>query len=116
MGHVNHAVYFTYFEQCRFAWWRHLGSASGMPGATTVIVHADCDYRAPAHVHDELEIQLSVGKVGRTSVTLMYDVLNVGNGEPLASGRTVNVAIDPSSQRPIAVPDSTRRLLERPFD
>jgi len=22
MGHVNHAVYFTYFEQCRLTFWR----------------------------------------------------------------------------------------------
>src|SRR4051812_47872320 len=101
MGHVNHAVYFTYFEQCRFAWWRHLGSATGMPGATTVIVHADCDYRAPAHVHDELEIALQVGSIGRTSVTLIYAVVNIASGHRLAEGKTVNVTIDPSSQRPM---------------
>jgi len=24
MGHVNHAVYLTYFEQCRLTFWREL--------------------------------------------------------------------------------------------
>ena len=33
MGHVNHAVYFTYMEQCRFALWRQLGGGMGLPGA-----------------------------------------------------------------------------------
>ena len=43
MGHVNHAVYFTYFEQARLMRWRHLGGGTGLPGASTVIVHAECD-------------------------------------------------------------------------
>jgi YbgC/YbaW family acyl-CoA thioester hydrolase len=88
MGHANHAIYFTYFEQCRLTWWRHLGSTSGLPGAATVIVHAACDYRAPAHVHDELEVRLTLGAIGRTSVTLMYEIVNVATGLRLAEGQT----------------------------
>jgi acyl-CoA thioester hydrolase len=113
MGHVNHAVYFTYFEQCRFSWWRQLGSATGMPGATTVIVHAECDYRAPAHVHDELEIRLTLGAVGRSSVTLVYEIINVVTSRRLAEGRTVNVTVDATTGEPIPVPEATRALLER---
>src|SRR5438094_48480 len=35
MGHVNHAVYLTYLEQCRFAYWRHLTGAQAAMGRTT---------------------------------------------------------------------------------
>ena len=111
MGHVNHAVFFTYFEQCRFTWWRHLGSPTGMPGAATVIVHAECDYRAPAHVHDELEVRLRLEKIGRTSVTLGYEVVNRETGVTLVEGRTVNVTVDRQTRRPIPVPEDTRTLL-----
>jgi acyl-CoA thioester hydrolase len=111
MGHVNHAVYFTYFEQCRLTWWRHLGGEVGMPGAATVIVHAACDYRAPAYAHEELEVRLRLGAVGRTSVTLRYEIVNAVSGQHLAEGRTVNVTLDRATRAPIPVPEATRVLL-----
>jgi len=113
MGHANHAAYFTYFEQCRLTWWRHLGSTSGLPGANTVIVHAEFDYRAPALAHDRLEVRLNLGGVGRSTVTLTYEVVNAATGVRLAEGRTVNVTLDPATRQVIPVPETTRKLLER---
>jgi acyl-CoA thioester hydrolase len=112
MGHANHAAYFTYFEQCRLTWWRHLGSTTGLPGASTAIVHAECDYRAQAFAHDELEVRLTLGGIGRTSITLNYEIVSAANGARLAEGRTVNVTLDPSTKQPIPVPEATRALLE----
>lgn len=112
-GHANHAVYFTYFEQCRLTWWRHLGSTSGLPGAATVIVHAECDYRASAVVHDQLEVRLHLERIGRSSVTLVYEIVNVATGVALAHGRTVNVTLDPATRDLMPVPDATRALLQR---
>ena len=67
MGHVNHAVYFTYLEQCRLTFWREL---TGWPSPHTrvILARAECDYRAPAHFGDELEVRLSVGEIGRSSL------------------------------------------------
>lgn len=113
MGHANHAAYFTYFEQCRLMWWRHLGSTSGPPGASAVIVHAECDYRAPALAHDQLEVRLNLGGIGRSSVTLTYEIVNVTTGARLAEGRTVSVTLDADTRQQIPVPEMTRRVLER---
>jgi acyl-CoA thioester hydrolase len=57
MGHVNHAVYFTYLEQCRLTFWRE---ATGTPSPHTrvIVARAECDYRAPAYFGDELEVRL----------------------------------------------------------
>jgi acyl-CoA thioester hydrolase len=111
MGHVNHAVYLTYFEQCRFAWWRHLGGTMGFPGASTLIVHAECDYRAPSFLNDELEIRLQLASVGRSSVTLVYEIVNVATGQRIAEGKTVNVTVDPATHATIPVPEISRTLL-----
>jgi acyl-CoA thioester hydrolase len=113
MGHANHAAYFTYFEQCRLMWWRHLGSVSGPPGASAVIVHAECDYRAPALPHDQLEVRLNLGGIGRSSVTLTYEIVNATTGVKLAEGRTVSVTLDPATRQQIPVPELTRQVLER---
>ncbi len=110
-GHVNNAVYFTYFEQTRLAWWRSLGGTTGFPGAGTVIVHAECDYRAPAFVHDELDVHLTLLNIGRSSVAIAYEIVNAGTGQRIAEGRTVNVTVTPDGRSTIPVPDAARALL-----
>ena len=52
MGHVNHAVYFTYLEQCRLTFWRQL-TGDGSPHTRVIVARAECDYRAPALFGDD---------------------------------------------------------------
>lgn len=84
-----------------------------MPGAGAIIVHASCNYRAPSHVADELEVRLAVTALGNSSVTLDYEVVNVASGQQVADGRTVNVAYDYTAGRTIPLPPDTRALLSR---
>ena len=81
MGHVNHAVYFTYLEQCRLTFWRELTGAPS-PHTRVIIARAECDYRAPAHFGDELEVRLKVGEIGRSSFALEYEIVHVGERPP----------------------------------
>lgn len=112
LGHVNHAVYLTYFEQARSAWWRSLGGGTAsMPGAGAIIVHASCNYRAPAFPADELDISIAVAALGTSSVTLDYAIVNVATGQHLADGRTVNVAYDYTANHTIPLPPGTRAAL-----
>jgi acyl-CoA thioester hydrolase len=113
MGHVNHAVYFTYMEQCRFALWRHLGGGSGLPGAGTIIVRAECDYRAPALAHDELAIRIRLGDMGRSSFSFLYEIDNAATGRRIADGKTINVTFDYAVGLTIPIPATTRALLEQ---
>jgi acyl-CoA thioester hydrolase len=112
MGHVNHAVYFTYFEQCRLTCWRELTGAPS-PHTRVIIARAECDYRAPAHFGDELEIRMRVGDVGRSSFGLLYEIVNVADGRTLADGKTVMVSYDYAAAKPLPLADETRALLER---
>lgn len=112
MGHVNHAVYFTYLEQCRFALWRHLYGTSGVPGAGTIMAHAECDYRAPAFVNDALDVRVKVTDVGRSSFVLVYEIVNAITGQRLADGKTVIVTYDYKGSRSMPIPAEARTLLE----
>jgi acyl-CoA thioester hydrolase len=112
MGHVNHAVYFTYFEQCRLHLWRELTGAAH-PHTRVVIARAECDYRAPAHFGDDLDVSVRIGSVGRTSFVLEYQIARSGTDSlVIAIGKTVMVAYDRDAARSIALPDATRTLLE----
>jgi acyl-CoA thioester hydrolase len=111
MGHVNHAVYFTYLEQCRLTFWRELTGAP-TPQTRIIIARAECDYRAPAHFGDELEVRLRVGEVGRSSFALEYEIAHAGSDRLIASGRTVQVSYDYDANKSMLLPDATRSLLE----
>ena len=111
MGHVNHAVYFTYLEQCRLTFWREL-TGSSSPHTRVILARAECDYRAPAHFGDELEVRLNVGEIGRSSFALVYEIASTADGRTIAMGKTVMVSYDYEAARAVLLPPETRALLE----
>jgi len=112
MGHVNHAVYLTYFEQARLTFWRErTGTAS--PHTRVIIARAECDYRAPAHFGDELEVRVGIGAIGRSSFTLIYEIAHAVSGQLIATGKTVMVSYDYDNGASIPLPDATRELLQK---
>jgi acyl-CoA thioester hydrolase len=112
MGHVNHAVYFTYLEQCRLTFWRELtGTAS--PHTRVIIARAECDYRSPAHFGDELDVRLNVAAIGRSSFTLVYEIARALDERLVACGKTVMVGYDYAASKTVELPAATRELLER---
>ena len=112
MGHVNHAVYFTYFEQCRLTFWREQ-TGSPSPHARVIIARAECDYRAPAHFGDELEIRLRLGPIGRSSFTLTYEIVQAASDALVAVGRTAMVSYDYAAGKSVPLPDAARDLLTK---
>jgi acyl-CoA thioester hydrolase len=112
MGHVNHAVYFTYLEQCRLTFWREL-TGTPSPHTRAIIARAECDYRAPAHFGDELEVRVNIGEIGRSSFTLVYEIVQAGSDRLVASGKTVMVSYDYAAGASVPLRAATRRLLEK---
>ena len=110
MGHVNHAVYFTYFEQCRLTCWREL-TGTPHPHSRVIIAHAACDYRSQAVFGDELEVRMAVDAIGRSSFTLRYEIRVAKDERLIAEGTTVLVGFDYESGKSIALPAATMALL-----
>lgn len=74
------------------------------------LVHAEADYRRPLHHADKLCLQLRLKRLGQTSFTLGYRALGEDQTEH-ASLETAHVAVDRTTQRPLALPDSLREAL-----
>jgi len=77
-----------------------------------IIARAECDYRAPAHFGDELEVRVTIEAIGRSSFTLVYEIVKVGGGQLIAGGKTVMVSYDYAVGRSVPLPAETRALLE----
>jgi acyl-CoA thioester hydrolase len=111
LGHVNNAVYLTYLEQARFAFWQRLTGVSGIP-RSFILARVECDYRVQATAGDRLVVRLRVTAVGKSSFTFEYEIVNGRTREVVATARTVQVMYDYTEGRSIPVPDDIRARLE----
>ena len=113
LGHVNNAVYLSYFEAARAGYYEQVsGHAFGTgPDAdryTFVIAEAHITYRQPALFGEPLWCSCRVGWVGRSSFSLEYRVevgdSPVGRARTVADGWTVQVFYDLKSGRVMRMP------------
>lgn len=111
LGHVNNAVYVTYLEQARFAFWQRLTGIRGIP-RSFILARVECDYRLQATAGDRLVVRLRVTAVGKSSFTLEYEIVNGRTREVVATARTVQVMYDYDARRSMPIPDDIRARLE----
>jgi len=101
-GHVNNAVFLTFFEQARIDCYLRLLGRSGPfeagAGLNFVVARAEIDYLSPVRSGDVVRISVRPARVGRSSFDLSYAAHRIG-GEPVARGRTVQVAYDHETGR-----------------
>jgi acyl-CoA thioester hydrolase len=107
MGHVNNAVYLTYLEIARFAYWKaaEIGRLEG--DISYIIARVEIDFRASAETGDVIDVALAVRAIGRTSFTMEYEIRD-GEGRLLVTARSVQVAYDYAAKRSVPVPDAIR--------
>lgn len=65
-----------------------------------VIVHAECDYKAPIHVGDKLTVEVFAEKIGTTSLIMGYRFTNQ-HGVLVGIGKTVHVFIDTKTSQKV---------------
>ena len=105
-GHVNHAVFFQYFEHARF---RALTEARldrrelARRGWGLVVVRAEADFRRQAIQGDELIVTTQATRLRTRSITLAHELRRAKDGELLATGGVVTVCLG-SQGRAMRVP------------
>lgn len=104
-GHVNHARYLAYIEECRLALRRHLNQALALPaslgwaiGAISIRYHRSVLYPATVRV------ETRPIHVGTTSFTLGYGLFDGEHCAVTASSRSV--CLEQSNGRPVPLPDA----------
>jgi len=113
MGHVNNAVYFTYFENARIGYWKALGLSRPRGEVAYVLAHAECDYRSPATLEDDLVCHTRVASFGRSSFAFEYLLRDGQSGRTVAEGRTVQVVYDYAAKAVRPLDDGLKEAVER---
>jgi acyl-CoA thioester hydrolase len=110
-GHVNNAVFATFFETGRVAFLYDPANPVLPEGASFVIARLVIDFRAEINWPGEVEIGTYVSRVGRSSCTLSQAVFQ--NGKCVASGESVVVLMDEATRKSRPLTDAIMALLER---
>lgn len=114
LGHVNNAVYLTYFEVARVAYFSRL-ERDWVERGHFILARAEVDFLRPIHLEDPVEVGVRVVRIGRSSFDMEYRV--EVRGEEAARGRTVQVWLEGGSPAPLpeAIRERIRALEGRPL-
>ena len=91
-GHVNQAVFLTYFESGRVGMFRNHDLSIGVPGATFVLVRMEVDYVKELRWPGSIEIGTGVAEFGRSSFKVVQAIFR--DGVCAATGRATLVCIE----------------------
>jgi acyl-CoA thioester hydrolase len=106
MGHVNNAIFSTYLEQARLAWF---GSDEEMPLTDVILARTEIDFRSPVTVGETIEVSVEPTRLGTKSFELAYE-LRAG-GRLVAEAKSVLVGYDYGQARSTEIPERWRRRL-----
>jgi len=109
MGHVNNAVFLTYLEQARVAFFSEMGAATGLEEMNMIVARVEIDFRAPVRLGQEVEISVRASRFGTKSFDLDYE-LRV-DGELVAEAKSIQVAYDYDGREAVPVPAHWREKL-----
>jgi len=136
-GHCDPAgiVYFPrFFELFHEAMETWFADALGIPYRDVILgrrigfptVHTEADFQSPTQFGEHVAVELRVGRVGRSSIELLYRVVgriagrvhgSGGDTDVRATGRTVVALMDldpasPGYRRGMPIPDDLRARID----
>ena len=101
-GHVNNAVFLTYFEMARErAWVDGIGGGADFP---FILAEASVQYRSEAMIGDPLEIEITTTEIRTKAWVWSYAIRDARDGRVVAEGKTVQVAYDYQARKTIPIP------------
>ncbi len=104
MGHVNNAVYLTYFEAARIPYYLMLRGQADLARTDMIVARIECDYRSPATYGETLVVGVRMEEIRSRSFSLLYRIEDAATGTLVAEGRSVQVAYDYEAKQTKTVP------------
>lgn len=107
-GHVNNAVFFTYFEWARTLLWFELAGFGGATDIGFIVAHAECDFKAQIAM-EPIEIRVRVGELRTTSFDTLYEIRKNEGREVAATGKVTVVLFDWERNAKMPISEELRR-------
>lgn len=109
-GHVNNAVFFTYFEWARTLLWFEIAGFGGATDIGFIVAHAQCDFRLSIEL-EPIEIRVRWGEVRNSSFDTHYEIRKNNGNDVAATGKVTVVLYDWARRSKKPVDDELRRKI-----
>lgn len=110
LAHVNNAVYATYFESARIAYYQALTGQS-LDQLNIILAEMTISYKAPAYFSEWLGIGVKIESIGTKSFVMSYTAVRAGDDALIATGRSVLVFYDYAQGRSVPATEAFRQLV-----
>ena len=113
--HVNHAVFFTWFEAARIAYLERIGFRELGDGRQVgpILASTHARYRRPVVYPDTVVVGARVTEVGEDRFTHEYRLVSRAQGAVAAEGGGMVVSYDYAAERKAPLPDEVREAIRR---
>lgn len=109
-GHVNNAVFFTYFEWGRTQLWFELTGGSSATDIDFIVARGECDFKKQIAM-EPIEIWTRFGTLGTSSLEFLCEIRKTNGNEVAAVGRVVVVLFDWARRSKVPITDELRRKI-----
>ena len=108
-GHVNNAIYFTYFEHGRFKFYNAVLHKHTLSEIPFILVRTSCNFVRPITLEDRPILHLWVKGLGTKSITCEYRLTDSTDEDiTYAIGESVQVCYDYRKNVSIPIPEEIR--------
>lgn len=115
LGHVNNAVYFTYFEIARTEYYRKMIGFRSLDEINFILARAECDFKAPIGMAEPVLATVWLTKIGDSSFRFKYELRGKESDTLFATAESVQVTYDYKKGKTIPIPPKLRLKLEQEF-
>ncbi|TWR31331.1 acyl-CoA thioesterase [Mucilaginibacter pallidiroseus] len=112
LGHVNNAVYLTYFETARINYWRDVTNWN-LKETGVVVGRSEITYLKPVKVDDEINCYVRVTRIGNSSFDVMHLLTKqTEKGEEICTTcKTVCISYDYNACKSVPIPKEGRKAM-----
>ncbi len=108
LRHVNNVVYLKFLQEVAIRHWDSLAPQEIRDSIRWIVRKHEIEYLYPARLHDRIELITWVSSAAGVSSERCYEIHL--NGKVIVKARTLWIAVDPVTQKPMRISDAIKQL------
>ncbi len=117
LGHLTTRYYTAMFDDASYHFLHHVFGWNGNRDEDGklgwVDVRHTVNFQAEVDAGDLLEVRAELAKVGGKSMTISFEMINLGSGDIAATQESVVVLFDLEERSAVTIPDELRAVAEK---
>ncbi|MDC7228252.1 MAG: thioesterase family protein [Spirochaetales bacterium] len=110
--HVNNGIYQQYYDIGRAGYLTQISGTEYQTGGKSIVVASvQTDFLQPIFLHDKVQVETRVSKIGNKSITMEQRITAIDSGEVKSTCTTIFVGFNYDEQSSIKIPEDLRSMI-----